>query len=257
MAPESALTERSFWDSGWLMHKPRTVNLKKYQEYRVTKFLDNHLPQTPSLALEVGAGNSAWLPYMAQRYGYRVVGLDYSEIGCRLLKANLREHLDRSLIIQGDLYQDCFVPAKFDVVFSTGLVEHFTNYQDILALFASWLKPGGTLVTLVPNKRFLFRHVEKMLAPDVYKNHILFEPHQLAMAYENIGMGDISASYLGSFSTWKYNSYTKGFTRFVLQAVSRSLCAPVHTFLRSNSLEPESRQFSPIIAAVGLKPYYN
>jgi cyclopropane fatty-acyl-phospholipid synthase-like methyltransferase len=191
---------------------------------------------------------------MAEKYGYQVVGVDYSRVGCELLKANLVSHTDNALVVQGNIFQNCFCPGTFDMVFSYGFIEHFTNYSEILALFRAWLKPGGLLITLVPNKRYFFRHVERWIAPDVFDAHVPLKPKDLEDAYRQIGLEDIRSSYLGSFSTWKYVSKTEGMTQFFLRIVSRALCLPVHTLLRASGLEPESKMFSPLIFAIGKIP---
>lgn len=257
MSKDSALTEHSYWEQGWVAHgKPRKVNLKRYFDRRVARFFDKYLPSSPLLAMEVGAGNSIWLPYMAEVYGYSVVGIDYSKTGCDLLRANLelRGQLNKSLIVQGDIFQPCLKPQLFDVIFSNGLIEHFANYEDVLILFKSWLKPGGLLISFVPNKKHFFRGIERRLAPDIYDAHIFFEPDVLQKAYENVGMESIEASYLGSFSTWKYISYARGGTRIILQVLARLLNGSVHAVLQLVHAEPESKNFSPLIFVVGRTP---
>jgi 2-polyprenyl-6-hydroxyphenyl methylase/3-demethylubiquinone-9 3-methyltransferase len=251
MLDQKSLVEKSFWDAGWAIEKSRRINLHDYQSYRIARLFDQVLPRGPVRTIEIGAGNSAWLPYMTQKFNHRVIGVDYSKIGCDLLKLNLGGDLSRASVIQGDMFQNCFAPAVFDVVFSNGLIEHFPNYIDILSAFKQMLKPNGLLITFVPNKKYFFRHIEKRLAPDVYAAHILFEPAILATAYQKIGMSQIQAAYFGSFSTWKYNSYAHGLTKRTLQFFSRILSGPVQTFLRVSNLEPESRAFSPIIMAIG------
>ncbi len=248
-----ALTEQAFWDKGWqVRHQARHVDLGQYNHYRIARFFDAYLPHGRLQALEVGAGHSIWLPYMIQKYGYSVIGLDYSRVGCEMLKANLEDCPQNAyLVIEADMFHCCFKQESFDVIFSNGLIEHFTDYPALVALFKSWLKPGGLLVTFVPNKKHIFRHVEKRLASDVYNAHVRLTPGDLLAAYQMHDLKDIKVGYLGSFFTWKYNSYAQGLKRPVLSGISKMLNLTAHTLLRTFGHEPESKAFSPIIYALG------
>jgi hypothetical protein len=252
----AVLTEHSFWDGEWREYgKPRKLDRRSYLDQRIAQFFDTHLPRSPLLAVELGAGNSIWLPYMGANYGYDLVGLDYSRMGCYLLRANLElVGVQNALIVEGDILQNCLGPGTVNVVFSNGLIEHFTHYPEILALFKSWLKPCGWLITFVPNKKHLFRHVEKWLARSVYDAHVLMEPKDLEDAYKQIGLEEIAVGYLGSFSTWKYTRFAQGATRVFLRGLATALNNPIHAVLKGTGWKPESKMFSPMVFAIGRVP---
>ena len=46
-----------------------------------------------------------------------------------------------------------FEPATFDVILSSFTLEHFANPAAALRAFATWLRPGGTLVATTVNRR--------------------------------------------------------------------------------------------------------
>lgn len=255
MSNQQALTNKAFWDDSWKQRAPvRHVNPRRYLDYRFAKLFHAVLPRRQALALEPGAGASIWLTYMVKQFGYRVVGLDYSRLGCEMLAKNLGAARERALVIEGDIFQDCFPDHTFDVIFSNGLIEHFTDYLQVLRVFTRWLKPDGILLTFVPNKKYVFRHIERRIAPEVDAQHVLMEPGDLGVAYRALQLEQISAFYFGSFSTWKYTSYLKGISHRASQVASRVLCTGVQTVLRTTGAEPESKQFSPLIVAVGRVP---
>ncbi|MCS6806157.1 MAG: class I SAM-dependent methyltransferase [Acidobacteriota bacterium] len=255
MVEPTSLTEKSYWDRKWDARAPaRRLNLREYLNSRIAAMLADVLPPTPARVLEVGAADSLWLPYLGSTYGYEVVGVDYSRVGCQRLVANLAEMPGEAMVVEGDVTQPCFAPGSFDVVFSNGFIEHFTEYGQLVALFRSWLKPRGLLITLVPNKHYAFRYVEQWIAPTQYHAHVLIEPSDLQKAYEQAGLQEIVAGYLGSFATWKYNSKAKGLTRWLLRVSAKAIGWPVHTVLRTTGWTPESRMFSPLVYAVGRAP---
>ena len=51
--------------------------------------------------LEVGCGNSVWLPYFANQFGLKVSGLDYSEYGCEQSRQILKREKVAGEIICG------------------------------------------------------------------------------------------------------------------------------------------------------------
>jgi SAM-dependent methyltransferase len=44
---------------------------------------------------------------------------------------------------------------EYDVVYSNGFIEHFTDFNRALDLHVDYLRPGGTLLVMIPNKRYL------------------------------------------------------------------------------------------------------
>lgn len=52
---------------------------------------------------------------------------------------------------------------KFDVVCSFGFIEHFDNWQQIIDVHLSHLKPGGILIITVPNFSGFFQHIFHLL----------------------------------------------------------------------------------------------
>ena len=102
--------------------------------------------------LEVGAGNSRYLPGFARAFGYEVAGLDYSAVGADLAVMNLRrEGVDGDVAV-ADLFEppDRFV-GIFDVVFTMGVVEHFTETADVLQACSQYMASRGTMLTIIPN----------------------------------------------------------------------------------------------------------
>jgi SAM-dependent methyltransferase len=43
---------------------------------------------------------------------------------------------------------------KYDIVFSNGFIEHFEQFDNVLDKHVNYLKDGGTLLVMVPNKRW-------------------------------------------------------------------------------------------------------
>ena len=104
---------------------------------------DGHLPAGTGLrALEVGGTPGQYLAYMHRRFGYTVTCLDYSPEGC--LKARENFHLlgiDGEVVV-GDLFDRDLVLEPYDVVYSLGLVEHFSDLETVVRHHLRFLRPG-------------------------------------------------------------------------------------------------------------------
>src|SRR5437588_8131675 len=71
----------------------------------------------PSSILEVGCGNSIWLPYVGRKTGVPVAGLDYSEAGCELARQQLAAEGVAGKIFCADLFQtDPIEVGRYDFV---------------------------------------------------------------------------------------------------------------------------------------------
>lgn len=78
--------------------------------------------------------------------------------GSPLLSARARsEHA--GLVVHEGLFE-AFVPAEpFDAVLALHVAEHVDDPRALLAHLASWLRPGGKLVVVVPNSESLHRRL--------------------------------------------------------------------------------------------------
>jgi 2-polyprenyl-3-methyl-5-hydroxy-6-metoxy-1,4-benzoquinol methylase len=201
---DSKLSSQSYWDDVLKSARLPRVNSPKSYLYRVTmKFVDPILTSKKyKTFFEVGCGSSGWLPYFAKKYGYTVSGLDYSEIGCQLAEKNLE-----LLGINHDriLCRDFFAPdptdgKKFDVVFSYGVIEHFTNPEEIVGIFNRFLNDDGVMITLVPNFTGLNARITKTLMPEVYNIHRKITKEQLASYHVSNNLTVLKNEYAGIFS---------------------------------------------------------
>lgn len=263
---DSKLSTQSYWDEVLRTAKLPRVNSKKSYLYSVTmKFVDKILSgKRYTTFFEVGCGSSGWLPYFAQKYNYKVSGLDYSEIGCQLAIKNLQ-----LLNINYDtiLCKDFFLPnpsegKKFDVVFSYGVIEHFTNPKEVVAIFEkNFLNEGGAMITLVPNFTGIVAWITKKIMPEVYDIHNKISAEQLASYHTENGMKVLKNGYAGIFSFgvmplvksdhWllRNNTRRRRFFLFLFNSVDKVL-ARIFKLL---PFDLPSKIFSPYVICIATK----
>ncbi len=124
--------------------------------------------------LELGCGGSAFLPYFSREFGLQVDGMDYSERGCELARLMCQVNGVNTQIVCSDFFH---APPEmlgaYDVVASFGVVEHFTDTEKTLAQFAKFLRPGGLMITTVPNLDGLVGLAQRALASDIFGKHVV------------------------------------------------------------------------------------
>jgi SAM-dependent methyltransferase len=150
--------------------------------------------------LEIGAGDSAWLPYLAKEFpSSQFVGLDYSERGCTLLSARaLSEGVNVQTVQEDMLVESSAHHQTFDVVLSFGVVEHFSDLVKALSAKSRYAKRGGIVFTLIPNMAGVLGTLARTWNREIYLQH---KPHDLASLEDGnrqSGLTLIASGYVAS-----------------------------------------------------------
>jgi SAM-dependent methyltransferase len=207
--------------------------------------------------LELGCARSAWLPYFHREFGFHITGLDYSEIGCAQARAVLA-----AAGVSGEVvYADLFAPPpamleKFDVVVSFGLVEHFSDTAAALGACARFLKPGGMMITTVPNLSGWLGAMQRRLDRAVYDIHLPLDREQLAEAHKAAGLDPIACDYF-MFANWQVINVQRFRGHLARLAFKIAAAAPSRAIWFVESLLgdlPSNPKTSPYIIAYALRP---
>lgn len=151
-----ALTTREFWEERHARFRPEKyypAPHKDYLDFVLAALLHPLLGTRPrQKILEVGCGGSVWLPYFRKVYGLEITGVDYSRTGIALSREILGRNEVDGRLIQADIFEpDIALAGSFDIAFSLGFIEHFDDPSDVLRIITGFLRPGGLLLTWVPN----------------------------------------------------------------------------------------------------------
>lgn len=196
---------KGYWDALWEGQQlPTPVdpndrslgNTVRLEQHALFERRLGNLPPGSSI-LEVGCARSVWLPYFATGFGFSVAGLDYSETGCEQARAILASAGLEGEVVQGDMFEPpAALLGRFDAVISFGLVEHFSDTAAAHAALARFLKPGGVMVTFIPNMGgSLIGWLQKRLDRRVYDVHVPLDRRQLARANIQAGLRLESCRY--------------------------------------------------------------
>lgn len=106
----------------------------------------------PGRLLEPGPGAASLLIEFARR-GFVCEGLEVSDEARRLAERTVAA---AGLLIPLHPAADPNWTGRFDALFSFDVLEHIRDDQAALAQWASWLKPGGTMLLSVPARMSLW-----------------------------------------------------------------------------------------------------
>jgi SAM-dependent methyltransferase len=256
------LTDTSFWEEGWWDRKqPERLRLYRDVDFEAVGLLAQAGKPGECRILELGGGASRILPYLARQLGFKVTGSDFSPSGCSLLQANLKLQNVAGDVVCEDLFHSSLASDAFDVVYSSGLIEHFDDTAAVVAEHVRLLKPGGVLVLMVPNLEGLQGKVFEKLAPPLWHAHRVFGPPQLAATLSDLGLKDVRTGYLGSFHLhigydprWAFFKAWPRWLWFLAHASVRIGNGLISLAFRLSPWKPHTRTFSPSFFAVGVKP---
>jgi 2-polyprenyl-6-hydroxyphenyl methylase/3-demethylubiquinone-9 3-methyltransferase len=211
----------------------------------------------PTTVLEVGAGNSIWLPFLAEHAGCVVSGVDFSEEGCRLAEVNLSAMAMAGRIVQGDFFRYAAETTdRFDVVISFGFIEHFADTAAVLSLMRRLLTRGGLLIATIPNWPSVYGALQRVIDGQVLDMHIIMTPDHLAAHARAAGLQEIQVGYVGGASGlgllhFAHIGWLRGTPARYLGRGFAQLDAAIRTVLRPLGLNRNQPRTSPYSYVVG------
>lgn len=157
------------WDKLWWQGTIDTITDRDIL-YMVDEIkLEYTLPLLRTLAgeistLEVGSGSGRLSCFLASK-DYQTTCLDYSRNALRVASNNYRLMENEGNFILADAESLPFKNGSFDVVLSTGLLEHFPDPQVVVSEMARILKTDGYFISdIVPRKLFsLYRSLYRII----------------------------------------------------------------------------------------------
>lgn len=204
---DSDRTGAAYWDGFWRRRRLTGLATRgSYFHRRLIALLSAHVTPGASV-LEVGCGGSVWLPALARR-GADCWGIDYSQPGLDLLGRTLERQRVTATLVAGDFFDATALPAhRFDLVYSVGLVEHFSPPGALLRRMAAVLAPGGTVITVIPNFTGVWGQLQRRLDRPVYDTHVVYAPAELDRVHVDAGLAVVRpAGFFGGFAPLVVNA---------------------------------------------------
>jgi SAM-dependent methyltransferase len=170
------------------------------------KFVQKQSAAPASTVIEIGAAPGDEALLFRDSFGYQPFGLEYTPAGAAATRQNFeRRGVNPANVIEGDLFDDALTglyESRFDVVFSRGLIEHFTDPTDAIERHVRLAKEGGLVVITIPTMTGIHWAAARILAPWQIAIHNLgimrLGPFQ--RLFENRGLETLYCGYQGGIN---------------------------------------------------------
>jgi SAM-dependent methyltransferase len=205
---DERLATKEHWDERWAGAGVTSVRFDpETPMYRdLHRVLQAKLPRDESFRfLEIGAYPGYLMWYFNRYFGYRPSGLEYVGWCCAHAQALLAAEGVAAELIEADLftYDATDESGKWDVVASSGFIEHFPDPAVPLDRHVRLLKRGGYLVIVVPNHEHVYGAIMKRLSPEKYVTHNLMTLDDTVDALRRAGgCRVVHSGYIGRLGFW-------------------------------------------------------
>jgi SAM-dependent methyltransferase len=189
-------------------------------------------------------------------FGCPVTGIDYSPTGCKMARRLLDEQGVPGEIHERDLFaENPDLEGKADILFSNGFIEHFEDTVGTLVRMKSLMRPGGLIITVIPNFTGWLGRIQKFVHPEVYRMHIIMDVAELGRVHREAGFTTVEASYFGSVASEvaKYPNPAPLRLR-ILRKILKKITKACWLVFGTTGWHPETGRLSPYIAYVGRFP---
>ena len=198
------LTTKGHWEEAWVapprwrLPSPLVIGTLNMQRILRT------VVRPGMRVLELGCAPGKMLAWTAAVLHADIAGLDYSQRGiewARELTGRLGLPAD---LRAEDVFTTSFSPGSFDVVYSFGLIEHFSDPRAIVRAHVQLARPGGTVLIGVPHYGGIYGRLQAWFDPDNLALHNLSIMNTAALA--GLAPADLAASSeafrAGRLSPW-------------------------------------------------------
>jgi 2-polyprenyl-3-methyl-5-hydroxy-6-metoxy-1,4-benzoquinol methylase len=146
---------------------------KKFDDHYHTSLFQNRLSVWASLidkylkpgsnVLDAGCGSGV-LSFYICKLGNKVVAFDGSEEMIELCKKKLTSEANCNItfFVETLPLKDSAIPEQFDMIISSSVLEYVQDYTLCINNFNDRLKDNGLLLLSMPNRKSLYRRIEKI-----------------------------------------------------------------------------------------------
>lgn len=151
------LTDQTYWEKYYSETKTQKTQIQtvvsEYDKYWEILLLNNSaIP--PKTIIEIGGYPGRFLAYLSDKYNLEPTCVDFNSDKNKIEESMNSFDIKDYKIIQTDIF-DYEPIEKYDIVISNGFIEHFEKFDEVMNKHSLFLKEGGTMLIMIPNKRWL------------------------------------------------------------------------------------------------------
>ena len=229
------------------------IGLQNFEMYRYFK---KYIKPKYTNVFEVGCAPGNYLITMHKKFGLRPAGVEYSKPGFAITTKNLEANNVAGDIVFGDFFDKTFLTRhknKYDVVYSLGFIEHFTNPQEAIDNHFKLVKKDGIVIITIPNLYYFNKYPIPKRVVDLHNLTIMTKPAlKKLFAKHNI----IDISYYGgliNLGSYFFDNKILEKIRFLLFGAQRVIIDPLFILLRKLGISLSNKYTSPQLIIIAKK----
>lgn len=217
------LTTYEYWENS----RSNVVYKRHDKGHEIDKFLLKYIPPavTNASMIEIGSFPGPHLATFGD-LGYQLNGVDF----CLDNEKGLPDWLKKEGYTVGEFSVSDFFKfqpgRQYNVVCSFGFIEHFTNYEEVIAKHASLVNDKGYLVITTPNFRgFIQNQLHKHFDKNNLAIHNIdsMQPEKWAKQLTALGFDVIYKGHFGGFWFWRDNEKLSPLKTKLIWVIERSI----------------------------------
>ncbi len=184
--------------------------LQGYCHFVLSKIVNRFWSKNYKNFIEIGCAPGNYLIKFKKYFNIDVFGVEYSEEGYHKTLENIKNYgISASNIALDDFFNSNFLEnnkEKYNIVFSSGFIEHFDNPDYVIEKQKLLLKSSGLIICIIPNVKFINKllagnklleiHNQKIMDIKTYKS--IFEKCNLKIEYCDYFGGLINFGLFGN-----------------------------------------------------------
>lgn len=239
---ETKLTTKEYWDDGYKDFKFSPMP----DSYPTVKEIYSIFKKTDSKnVLEIGCFPGRLL-YHFGKLGYELNGIDHTEYLQTMINWFKSNNFKIGEFRSDDIFNISY-DKQYDVVFSSGFIEHFSNFDEVIEIHKKLVAKDGYLFLTAPNFSGAIQNkLHKVFDKDNLDKHYI--PSMDVEKWKKIvtdgSFEIIKSEYIGGFDFWVGNQKRTIFERIIIKIIR--LLLPLR-------FVPNSRSYSPEILLIAKK----
>jgi len=198
---KTSLTDEQYWiqsyrDARFVEYEPDNDHFRL-----LFKYLD---PEALDSVIEIGSYPAPFLAALG-RYGCELNGVDFHPENATAVPAWLQACGYRVGSFSTQDFLQFSSERQYDLAYSLGFIEHFTNFEEIIRKQAGLVKPHGYIFLAAPNFRgSIQRWLHYLLDRSNLEKHYLpsMDPFRWAQVLEGEGFDVLFAGHYGNIGFW-------------------------------------------------------
>lgn len=151
------LTSQNYWESYYknpVISKDQIIAICSAYDQFWKKIISANKSDSIQTILEIGGYPGRYLAYLASKFNLMPTSIDFNSDREKIDQVMKAFDVTDYSVIQTDFLTH--QPTdQYDIVISNGFIEHFENFEQVMDKHVAYLKKGGTMLIMIPNKRWL------------------------------------------------------------------------------------------------------